>query len=88
MAKEKLYPFSGTKHAHDIDFRRARCKNELFELYSKDKYSVELEKELLILEKKLDELIMYMHEGIVWLPGRLYGFAQECVAWAAIQRGC
>lgn len=28
--KVKLYPFSGTKHAHDIDFRRSRVKNELY----------------------------------------------------------
>ncbi len=87
--KEKLYPFSGTKHAHDIDFRRARCKNELYEM-GMDKqhpYSAKKEAELLKLEEQLDELIGYMHEGVVWLPGRLYSLAQESVAWAAMQRG-
>lgn len=87
--KEKLYPFSGTKHAHDIDFRRARCKNELYEMGMDEEhpYSAEQEAELLKLEEQLDELIGYMHEGIVWLPGRLYSLAQESVAWAAMQRG-
>lgn len=76
--KEKMYPFSGTKHAHDIDFRRARCKNELYE-------KSELN-ELLRLEAGLDELIGYMHEGVCWIPAYLYGLAQESVAWAAMQR--
>lgn len=86
--KEKMYPFSGTKHAHDIDFRRARCKNELYEMgIDKDHpYDAEKEKELLKLEEQLDELIGYMHEGVCYIPGRLYGLAQESVAWAAEQR--
>lgn len=86
---KKFYPFSGTKHAHDIDFRRARCKNELYEMGMDDKhpYSAMREKELLELEKGLDELLDYMHEGVCYIPAHLYGLAQESVAWAAIQRG-
>lgn len=90
--KKKLYPFSATKHAHDIEFRRARVKNELYEaiqlkgnrlvcVISDEEY-----KAMEMLEEQLDNLIGYMHEGVVWLDGKHYALAQECVAWAATQR--
>lgn len=90
--KPKLYPFSGTKHAHDIDFRRSRVKNELYEaiqirngkavcvISDKDYKALEA------LEARLDDLMDYMHEGIVWLDGERYALAQECVGWAAGMR--
>lgn len=87
--KQKLYPFSAEKHAHDVDFRRMRCKNELYELGMDENhpYSVEREKALEYLAEQLDELMCYLtFGGIVWLSGRLYGLAQESVAWAAIHR--
>lgn len=67
----KLYPFSGTKHAHDIDFRRSRVKNELAEaiqlkgnrlvcVISDEEYEA-LEK----LEEQLDDLIGYDELGLV-----------------------
>ena len=64
--KVKLYPFSGTKHAHDIDFRRARVKNELSEAVQFDgkrfvcKISDEEYAALENLEERLDDLIGYM----------------------------
>lgn len=90
---EKLYPFSGTKHAHDIDWRRARVKNELCEVIqiqgnrlvcviSDEEYDA-LEK----LEEQLDDLIEYMHDGVVWLDGKRWALANECVMWAAMHRG-
>ena len=89
----KLYPFSGTKHAHDIDFRRSRVKNELAEaiqlkgnrlvcVISDEEYEA-LEK----LEEQLDDLIGYMHDGVVWLDGKRWSLAQDCVLWAACMRG-
>ena len=89
----KLYPFSGTKHAHDIDFRRSRVKNELAEaiqlkgnrlvcVISDEEYEA-LEK----LEEQLDDLIGYMHDGVVWLDGKRWELAQDCDLWAACMRG-
>lgn len=91
--KVKLYPFSGTRHAHDIDFRRARVKNELSEAVQFDgkrwvcKVSDEEYAAMERLEAQLDDLIGYMHEGIVWLDGKRWALAQECVLWAACMRG-
>ncbi len=88
MGKVKRYPFSGTKHAHDIDFRCNRCFNEMCDMdsgianYDETRYSA-LEK----LYGQLSDLLSEMHEGIVWLTGKQYGLAQECVLWAAHQRG-
>ena len=83
---EKKYPFSATKHAHDIEFRRARVKNELFRAYANPTLSKETVEKLEALEEQLDTLIGYMHEGIVWLTGSQWALAQECVGWAAGQR--
>jgi len=91
--KVKLYPFSGTKYAHDIDFRRARVKNELAEairLYDGHLVCIigdEEYEDLKSLEERLDDLIGYMHEGVVWLDGKRWALAQECVVWAACMRG-
>lgn len=91
--KVKLYPFSGTKHAHDIDFRRARVKNELADAIEVRggrlvcKVSDEEYAALERLEEQLDDLIGYMHEGVVMLDGKHWALAQECVCWAAGMRG-
>lgn len=87
--KEKMYLFSGTKHAHDIDFRRSRCKNELYKMGMDEMhpYSAKKEAQFLRLEKQLDELIGYLHEGVCFIPAHLYGIAQESIGWAAMQRG-
>ena len=91
--KVKLYPFNGTKHAHDIEFRRARVKNELCEAIQVKgnrlvcKISDEEYAALENLEERLDDLIGYMHEGIVWLDGKRWALAQDCVLWAACVRG-
>ena len=87
--KVKLYPFSGTKHAHDIEFRRARVKNELCEAvsFNGERWECKISEEeyaaLENLEERLDDLIGYMHEGIVWLDGKRWELAQDCVLWAA-----
>ena len=91
----KLYPFSGTKHAHDIDFRRNRVHNEIAQAIADtriengrvicpvDRKTFEAMEEL---AARLDDLILYMHEGVVWLDGKRWALANECVNWAAMTR--
>lgn len=67
----KTYPFNVEKHAHDIELRRNRAyledKTELFER----------------LTGLLDALRWGERRGnIVWLNGKDYGLAKECVVWA------
>jgi hypothetical protein len=83
----KTYPFSGTKHAHDIEFRRNRCFNLMHDMevgtapWSEAEYD-----RLQDLHDKLTDLLLCMHEGVCQVPGRLYGLAKETVLWAAEAR--
>lgn len=81
MKNKKNYPFSVRKHAHDIEFRRARAWNELHDGgYTNDR--------LRALVEKLDELrsLFSGSPAVVWLTGTQYRLAQESVAWAAANR--
>lgn len=80
----KKYPFSARKHAHDIDFRRDRCFNEMCKLEIAGK---DVRKHSSLLER-LDELRVLLVGGIgvVWLTGEQYALAQDCVRWAAENR--
>lgn len=80
----KYYKFSGTKHAHDIEYRRARCFNEWCQAKSEGK--MELANKLENLLDKLDELRGYLHEGVCEIPTHLYGLALDCVGWATAMR--
>ncbi len=80
----KKYPFSARKHAHDIDFRRDRCFNEIckLEIACKD-----TRKHRILLEQ-LDTLrnMLVGDIGVVWLTGEQYALAQDCVRWAVENR--
>ena len=77
----KLYPFSAQKHAHDIEFRRARAFNE----FAQSGYT---DTKLEALIERLDEIrsLMVGCPTIVWLSGKQYGLAIESVAWASAER--
>ena len=84
----KRYPFNLQKHAHDIEFRRNRAKNEL---YTKQMNGVLKDGE----EEKYEQLIedlgnitLYFpdNKGIIWLTGKEYGLANESVGWAESMR--
>ena len=79
--KQKLYPFSAQKHAHDIDYRRNRAYNELMD-GSKDANKLEA------LIEKLDEIrtLMVGNQKVVWLTGTQYALAIDSVGWAQSQR--
>jgi hypothetical protein len=88
MAKQKLYPFSLSKHAHDIEFFRNRVfiilremesgerpmDNQMYDKLS-DLYDGPLE--------ELSEALYNSRDGyICWLTGKQIGLAKKCVAWA------
>ena len=79
--KQKLYPFSVQKHAHDIDFRRNRAFNEFAESEYKNPALAKL-------IEQLDEIrcLMVGNAKVVWLTGKQYALAQECVCWAVAER--
>ena len=85
---EKMYWFSTKKHAHDIEYRRNRCFNEVGQLEYENK---PVPKELRKLLEDLEEIRGYlagMGNYPVQLPARLYGVAMDAVGWAAAARGC
>lgn len=91
MAATKLYPFSSVKHAHDIEYRRNRVKNELCDYYAGElKLSDEDFEKLHDLERKLEELLLAVlntRDGrVCYLTGEQIGLAKECVLWAENRR--
>lgn len=87
----KLYPFSVQKHAHDIEFRRNRVKNIIYDILSGEIKATNAELERL--EKLLDDLndlllaVMNSRDGrIAYLTGKQIGLAKETVLWAGTQR--
>lgn len=91
MTKQKLYPFSTIKHAHDIEYRRNRVKNELCDYFAGElKLSDNEFKRLYELEEKLTDLLLAVLNSsdgrICYLTGPQIGLAKECVEWAACRR--
>lgn len=87
MKDQKLYPFSTRKHAHDIDFRRDRCVNELRR--AEDRGDIRLVTKLESLRDRLDVIRNKMAGAcgaVVYLTGAEWALANECVAWAAAAR--
>lgn len=89
--KEKLYPFSTAKHAHDIEYRRNRVYIEIRE------YEDDLDRKLddtyfalRDLYEKLTELleaVLNSRDGrVCYLNGKQIGLAKECVFWAQNRR--
>ena len=91
MTNTKLYPFSTTKHAHDIEYRRNRAFIEMREweedLTRKDEDTYD---KLCKLHDDLTELleaVLYNGNGrVCYLTGKQIGLAKECVMWAANRR--
>ena len=84
----KRYPFSFWKHAHDIEFRRNRAKNEL---YTKQMNHILKDGEEERYEKLIEDLghiLCYLpdYKGIIWLTGKEYALANESVCWAESMR--
>lgn len=83
----KKYPFSLSKHGHDIEFRIARIKNVRDDMRDAGTMTAELE---IRADKTLDTmyeiLSYYPQNGIVWLPGNLYSVARETAVWASETR--
>ncbi len=91
MTNTKLYPFSTAKHAHDIEYRRNRVKNELCDYFGGElKMNDEEFNKLCELEKALTELlqaVLNSRDGrVCYLTGKQIGLAKECVMWAQNRR--
>ena len=91
MTNTKLYPFSTIKHAHDIEYRRNRVKNELCDYFNGELELSDKEfNKLCELEEKLTELlqaILNSSDGrICYLTGEQTALAKECVEWAGNRR--
>lgn len=91
MTNTKLYPFSTAKHAHDIEYRRNRVKNELCDYFEGELELCDAEFEKLCeLEKALTELlqaVLNSRDGrVCYLTGKQIGLAKECVVWAESRR--
>ena len=77
--KVKLYPFSGTKHAHDIEFRRARVKNELSEAVQFDgkRFVCKISDEEYAALENLEERLAYAAEKNIGIVLGSTGFTAE-----------
>lgn len=86
----KLYPFSLEKNAHNIEFRYNRIKNILDDMYIGEIKATEQEIEKLEAEQeKVFEVYNMMFgapSSIIWLTGKQYSIAKECVIWATETR--
>ena len=91
IAKSKLYPFSAQKYAHDIEFRRNRVKNELYDAQMDRNFDAALLDMMEELADQLTDLLSAIlgtcRDGrIAYLTGQQIGLAKETVIWAAEQR--
>lgn len=85
----KLYPaFNTQAHAHDIEFRRTKISNQLYDAVVFGDGSM-TEKEVDEAEKVLDdltEILSMIDFPITYLPYRLYVVAKETILWADCAR--
>ena len=91
MKKTKLYPFSTAKHAHDIEYRMNRVKNELCDYFEGEIELSDAEFEKLCeLEEALTDLLLSVMNSadgrVCYLTGKQIGLAKECVFWAESRR--
>ena len=78
MAK-KLYPFSMSKHAHDLELAR----NVLFNYYiCNDEASAKLKKWAEDRREKLGNILLKSNGYVAWLTGEEYGLANKAMSWA------
>ena len=86
----KKYPFSLNRHAHDLEFRRNRAMNELYDKQMNNTLKDGEEERFQKLIDDLAEILLTFPDGnnVVWITGKQYGLARESVAWAeAMRRG-
>lgn len=82
MAK-KLYPFSMSKHAHDLELAR----NILYLNYiDVEGVSPKMEEWAIDRRERLTQILLKSNGQVAWLTGEEYGFAQKVVAWATSYR--
>ena len=88
MKSTKRYPFNLRKHAHDLEFRRNRAKNELGRKQADETLTDAEERRYEDLIDRLAEITLYFPDsrGIVWLNGKDWALAHESVLWAASMR--
>lgn len=87
---KRTYPFNVYKYAHDIEFIRNRCFNEIMCFERGTAEISKLQYDCLVnLLALLDDLRTNICgcPTIVWLSGKQFALAKECVCWAATQRG-
>lgn len=88
----KLYPFSAKKHAHDIEYRYNRAKNELYDYESGEvEMTAETANRIEALKQELADLICAIqwnrdNRGVAWLTGEQYSLAMQSVQWAEAMR--
>lgn len=89
MTKQKLYPFSMEKHAHDIELVRNRAKNRMYAMEGGEFPMDSKEYDFLEIQvKRLTELLLAVMDGsrdgrISYITGPQIGFAKEVVFMAA-----
>ena len=86
----KKYPFSLNRHAHDLEFRRNRAMNELYDKQMNNTLKDGEEERFQKLIDDLAEILLTFPDGnnVVWITGKQYGLARDSVAWAeAMRRG-
>lgn len=84
--KEKRYPFSIQKHAHDIEFRRNFVFNRMTDA-DEGVIDKQLFNSLYQTHQRLTALLLAVMNSsrdgrIAWLTGPQIGLAKETVAWA------
>lgn len=90
--KEKMYPFSIAKHAHDIEFYYNKLYNTMRDMESGEIPMDEKEYESIynFYHGELQELYEMMFNSrdgrIVYLTGKQIGLAKQVVQWASNTR--
>ena len=86
----KRYPFSMTKHAHDVDYRKNWLFNRINDWEGVHGYTA---KQIEQMEKEYDDIVNLMSSmlwnsngHVTWLTGKEYGLAKKCVVWASERR--
>lgn len=92
MKTTKLYPFSISKHGHDIEFRYNRLQNIISdyfdgELELNDTQLNRIEEELELVTKAYHTILQTPNNGrVVWVDGSTLYTLKKCVAWAINER--
>ena len=89
MTNQKLYPFSMTKHAHDIEFAKNRTFNLAHDLWMAG--DAEAAERMDDLHDKYTALLCAVMDSsrdgrISWLTGPQLSLAKELVLWADNER--